>query len=286
MPMNPWWKKPARTPRATTRRFRPACLRLEDRTVPTIIAFGSGPGQAPEVKVFDTTTGAYTFDFNAYDAAFQGGVRVAVGDVNGDGTPDIVTGAGPGGGPHVKVFNAVDLSLMQSFFAYDAGFTGGVTVATGDFNGDGIDDIVTGAGPGGGPHVKVFDGTNLALLQSFFAYSDQFHGGVFVAAGDFNGDGLPDIVTGAGAGGGPQVIVYDGQTLAPLQSFFAYDLNFTGGVRVAAMDLQNNGTTELFTAPGAGNSPLVKLFRNGQPDPNLPSIQVFDSSFTSGVDIG
>ena len=148
---------------------------------------------------------------------------------------DIITGAGPGGGPHVKVFDGVNGNLLDSFFAFDANFLGGVFVAAGDVNGDGKADIITGAGPGGGPHVKVFDGTQLNLLFSFFAYDASFTGGVRVAAGDVNGDGFADIVTGAGPGGGPHVKVFSGIQLDVLHSFLAYEANFTGGVFVGAI---------------------------------------------------
>src|SRR5437763_839430 len=69
----------------------------------------------------------------------------------------IVTGAGPGGGPHVRVFNNNGDGTAVSFFPYASGFGGGVHVAAGDVDGDGIPEIITGAGPGGGPHVRVFD---------------------------------------------------------------------------------------------------------------------------------
>src|SRR5207244_4487626 len=77
----------------------------------------------------------------------------------------ITVGAGAGGGPHVKVHNA-DGSLRSSFFAYDAVFTVGVSVAAGDVNGDGFADVVTGAGAGGGPHVEVFSGKDNSVLAS------------------------------------------------------------------------------------------------------------------------
>src|SRR5207253_2327651 len=98
------------------------------------------------VKVFDGTTGEEIRSFFAFPG-FTGGAFVAAGDVDGDGTDDIIVGAGAGAGPHVKVFSGKDNSLLRSFFAYD-GFTGGVRVASGDFNHDGTDDIITGTGPG------------------------------------------------------------------------------------------------------------------------------------------
>ena len=63
---------------------------------------------------------------------FPGGVSMTLGDVNGDGDVDIIAGAGPGGGPHVRVFSGVDLAELASFFAYDPAFIGGVQVAAGD----------------------------------------------------------------------------------------------------------------------------------------------------------
>src|SRR4029077_12317822 len=110
--------------------------------------------------------------------------------------PDIIVGAGPSGGAHVKVFDGTNLNLLQSFFAYDAAFRGGLFVTAGDVNGDGKADIITGADSGGGPHVKVFSGADGSVLQSFFAYDAVFTGGVRVAAGDVNNDGHADIVTG------------------------------------------------------------------------------------------
>ena len=100
--------------------------------------------------------------------------------MNGDGSADIITGAGAGGGPHVKVFNGATHAVLQSFFATDPGFTGGVNVATEDRDGDGLPDIVTGLGRTGEPTVTIRKGTNLALLASFSPYDPSFLGGVFV----------------------------------------------------------------------------------------------------------
>jgi hypothetical protein len=104
-------------------------------------------------------------------------------------------------------------------------------VAAGDTNGDGLADIVTGAGAGGGPNVAVYSGSDLAVLQNFFAYDPAFAGGVRV--GTVVGvSGRGEIVTGPGLGGGPNVRVFDGPTLTDLEDFFAFNPQFTGGIFV------------------------------------------------------
>jgi membrane-associated phospholipid phosphatase len=263
--------------------FHPHVLLLEDRTLPSganWIALGADAGGGPAVRVLDAATGAEVRSFLAYDPSFAGGVRVAVGDVNGDGIPDIITAAGPGGGPHVKVFDGRTGAVLASFMAYDPAFAGGVNVAVGDVTGDGQPDIVTGAGAGGGPHVKVFTPTGQPVT-SFFAYDPGFAGGVNVAVGDVNGDRLGDVVTAPGAGGGPNVRAFNATNGALLANFMAYDPGFTGGVNVAAADLDGNGQSEIITGAGAGGGPHVEVF-NGQGGLRA-GFMAFAPAFTGGV---
>ena len=96
------------------------------------------------------------------------------------GRAEILTGVASGGPPHVKVFAGASGDLLASFFAYGASFLGGVRVGAEDVDGDGKADILTGAGPGAGPHVKAFRAADLAELDSFFAFSSALADGVFV----------------------------------------------------------------------------------------------------------
>jgi hypothetical protein len=199
---------------------------------------------------------------------FPGGARVSLGNFDSDSNWEFVTGAGQGGGPHVRLFEQSGY-LLGGFFPYAHGFRGGVDVAAGDVDGDGVDEIVTGAGPGGGPHVKVFKADGRPM-SGFFAYSTRFTGGINVATGDVDGDGVDEIVVGPGPGGGPHVKVFSlsGKTLA---SFMAYDPAFRGGVDVAAADLvlqeiKIDGKLELLPSEevvvgaGPGGGPHVRIF--------------------------
>lgn len=255
--------------------------------VPNTIVIGSAIGQANSVEVlhdFNMATGGFRGggSFMPYASEYQGGVRVAVGDITGDGVADIVTGTSTGAG-HVKVFDGNTGSEIRSFFAFE-GFAGGITVAAGDVNGDGRADIITATGAGGGPHVKVFSGANNELIGSFFAYNPGFAGGVRVAAGDVTGDGRADIITGAGAGGGPHVKAFSGVNLGETHSFFAYDSGFQGGVNVAAGDVNGDGISDWVTGTGGASTAHVKVFSGGS-GAELSSFFAFPPSFLGGVNV-
>src|SRR5262249_29496311 len=91
-------------------------------------------------------------------------------------SPVIAVAPAAGGGPEVKVFNSQNQTALLDFFAYDVSFTCGVRVAIGDVNGDGTPDIITGAGPGGGSDIRVFDGKTANLIREFSPFNPLFSG--------------------------------------------------------------------------------------------------------------
>jgi len=229
---------------------------------------GAGPGEnnPTEVRVWDSADVAAgpTSTFSAYGVE-KFGANVALGDIDGDGINEIVTGPGPGAlfGPHVRGFELNGTAIPAvSFQAYGT-LKFGVNVACGDIDGDGIDEIVTGAGPGAvfGPHVRGwnYDGTTVTAMAgvSFFAYGTP-KWGVNVACADVDADGNDEILTGAGPGPvyGAHIRSWDVDgTSSPASgvSFFAFNSPLWG-VNVAGGDIDGDGRAEIIAGAGPGPS--------------------------------
>src|SRR5262249_9412265 len=144
------------------------------------------------------------------------GVTVAVGDVDGDNRPDIITGTATGSS-HVKAFSGATGDTIRSFFAFD-GFTGGVSVG---FAGG----TLPAAPATASTHVKAFDAAGVTV-RSFYAFSPVYPGGVRV------GGSGNIILAGAGLGAGPHLKGFDLFTGVDILSLFAFDPSTPGGIFV------------------------------------------------------
>lgn len=157
---------------------------------------------------------------------------------------------------------ATTLALTnQGQFNSAPGIASGQRTAIGDVNGDGVNDIIVGSGPGLPGTVTVYDGKTRATLFQF-SVMDGFAGGVFVAAGDFNRDGKAEIAVVPDVTGGPRVEVFDLSTGSPIliQSYYAFESTLSTGLTVAIGDLNNDLTPDLIVVAGPGGAPRVAFF--------------------------
>ncbi len=208
-------------------------------------------GGRPETIVTDNSTikiysdyGFIKNEITPYDNKYSGGISIALADLDHDGKFEIITGPENGASNEIKIFNS-DGILINSWYAYKKiWFRLGVNVATGDINGDGEIEIIAGAGYRGGPHVKIFDKTGHTLISEFFSYDKNFRGGSYVASGDVNGDGIDEIITGAGPSGQPQIKIFNYQGVMSKQ-WLVYNPKNKNGIRVAITDVDNNGVSEI-----------------------------------------
>jgi len=144
------------------------------------------------------------------------------------------------------------------FLAYAAGAYG-TGVGSGNIDGAGNAEILTGPGPGPifGPQVRAFDRTGSPVAKvNYFAYGTLRYG-VNAAGGDIDADGFGEILSGAGRGAvfGPHVRGwnYDGSRVSsmPKVNYFAYQ-TLKWGVNVAAGDVDGDTFREILTGPGPG----------------------------------
>lgn len=243
------------------------------------IVAAASKGEEPFVKIFDLK-GNLKSEFLAYDKKMKQGLRVAVGDINNDKLDEIITVPGAGNEPLVRIYSQTG-KLEKEFYAFNKFFTGGLSLAVGDVNNDSFDEIIVGSGAGTSPMVKIFNYDGTAVSQ-FMAYAPTFMKGITLAAGDVNGDGDAEIITGTLAGGGPQVRIFNWQGSNKGQ-FFAYGQKFLGGVNVASGDVNGDGVSEIITGAGPGGGPHVRIFNSS--GEIIDQFFAYDAKFKGGVNV-
>ncbi|MFN7973500.1 MAG: SBBP repeat-containing protein [Acidobacteriota bacterium] len=233
-------------------------------TEDVIAGEGLGAPNANRIVVVRADGTPTATDFLAY-AAGGWGVNVSAGNLDAATWDEIVSGPGPGPvfGPQVRGFRRDGTSMNVNYYAYGT-LRYGVNVASGSVDTTSNAEIVTGPGPGAvfGPHVRGWSYATGAIRPvsrvSFYAYGTLKYG-VEAGAGDIDGDGYEELLTGPGPGPyfSSQVrgFDYDGSTIRAIAAvnFEAFP-NKRFGANVSAGDVDGDAKDEILTSPGPGGA--------------------------------
>jgi hypothetical protein len=171
---------------------------------------GTDPGAGPVVRVFDGATTNLLKSFTPANATQASGVRVAAGDVNGDGAVDIITTPGLGNATNrirVMAFDALSGSILQNYVVAKSGSNAAqIGITAGDLDGDGRAETLINFTKNGRSELLTFsDG----VPTSTAAWKGS---AVQVAAKDLNGDGIADLLFAGSAGQLPRIAIKDGSS--------------------------------------------------------------------------
>ena len=207
----------------------------------------AGPGPS-HVSAFRYDEASYlknipVANFYAYPG-YLGGITVSAGDINGDSNAEIITGTMGGTTPHVIVFDLNNLpatafpTVYQSFYAFDPQYFGIVNLATGDFDGDSVDELVTASGPGAPSTILIFKFNNNPtpeVYRSFLPFGGLDRGGVSPGTGSWNNDGTLNVIAGVQTGPKPLINVFNVKDpVVPklIDQLFAFNGALEGGVAI------------------------------------------------------
>ena len=247
------------------------------------VAATAGPASKPIVNIINSMTGQVlqTITLGIYPASYAGGIQVALGDVTGDGIPDLIVAPGVGTAPIVGVYNIVTGTPYESFLAQAATYNYGLRVAVGDVNGDGAQDLITA--PMVGPaNLNVFFGNN--TTSPFTAYSTStptikafsnianYQGGTGgLTMGNLSNHpatandpgGVGDIVVGSGPGttAFAQVYTYKSSAFTLTNTITpSFSTMVTGGISVAVADVTGDTTNDLVMGAGTSGASQVDIW--------------------------
>lgn len=237
-----------------------------------------------------TRKGRLIREFQVFKSPVKGGSRIATGDVDGNGTQEIIVGSGIGQRDRVKIFGPAGAHIATvSAFDKD-GAKMGLDVTTGDLDSDGTDEIIV-AKRGGKPKVGVLnaDGTQVDVFRP---YESRYRGGVNVSAGDVDGDTFDEIIVAPAGAHTGEVLIYE-QSRRNAQefnrrsniSYVPFPKHRELPVDVSVVDWEDDGKMEIQMVTSGGTRPRFKTFRYSKKKRLLLSELIRGKEFDQGTRI-
>ncbi|MCA9376033.1 MAG: VCBS repeat-containing protein [Candidatus Doudnabacteria bacterium] len=238
----------------------------------------NGAGGTPTIRVY-SPEGRLEQSFQSFHPDFRGGLHVATGQADLDPQLELIVSQASEGQGWVRIYDLFgEVSIQSEWNAYGAAESG-ADVTFGDVDRDGIDEVITGAGPGGGPHVRVFEPSGTPRPISFIAFHPDYRGGLSVDAGDIDGDGKDELAISQRAEQAWVKVVRATPDTPILGEWRAFDV-FPVGAHIAIDDEEDR---LLVGACGAG-APHLRSFRADGSFDGL-SVFPFSSSLRGGMEV-
>ena len=253
-------------------------------------ASGRAVGAASAGPVFSTTQNS--------PAGFGGASQSVTADFNGDGIPDLAvvnpcnaSDCGSGYASVAVLIGNGDGSF-QAPVNYATGSYGPMSLAAGDFNGDGRPDLVVASQCAVSANcatglVSLLLGNGDGTFQSPVPYSTGAGNSYFVTTGDFNGDGNLDLAVANQIGPSANSVIVillgngDGTFGAPA----SYTTAAATAASLAVGDFNEDGAPDLAVANGAADSVSILL---GNGDGTFQAAEVYASggAFANSLAVG
>ncbi len=245
-----------------------------DGVYEVITAKGPAYKNDTTIKVFDGS-GEEKLSFVAFDRK-RFGANVAAGDIDGDGSDEILVSLGPGQGykPIIRAFDSKGVMICE-LEIYDVvkipnkkptTIRNGLKIGSGDFDGDRLDEILVGLAPlkdykACMTVLEFIPGKSSFVQHTWLIMPYRSNGGINVASCDIDGDGKDEIITGPGPRkhAGSTLKVFSGNW----ESLLTISLFDTGyGLNVASGDVFGTSRDFVIAAPGPGpeNPATIKVF--------------------------
>ncbi|MFH1426399.1 MAG: FG-GAP-like repeat-containing protein [Candidatus Kerfeldbacteria bacterium] len=264
---------------------------LEEPVVPTRVAALPGQYGGSNVQVFGKFHDRKG-SFFAYDKALSHGYDSIWADVDGDNELELVIVPAAGEPGHVILYET-DGARMETAFPYGSDFTGGISLARADMNGDGRDEVIMAPKSGKRLLVKVYRYTsakNFKEIDRFRAFGQDYYGGAVLTSADINADGDDEIIVGTRS----EKSIVRAFKWRPKKKdavlWFGKKV-YTGrnaalGVTLASGDVDFNGRDDIVVGSNTGNS-LIKVYeyQDGKRFRLRSRKHVFKESYSGGVNI-